>query len=155
MSASLSTTFDESEPIYTIGVAAKKLGVSVPTLRMYEMAGLILPFRTPTGRRIYSHEEIKRIECLRSMLKEDGLNLASIRRLIALLPCWELKPCREEMRNNCEAYVEDTKPCWELDSRPGVHDKDECRHCQVYRKSLECSREMKALFKKISYGAAS
>jgi predicted site-specific integrase-resolvase len=31
------------EPIYTIGPAAQKLGISVPTLRLYEKEGLIIP----------------------------------------------------------------------------------------------------------------
>jgi hypothetical protein len=38
------------EPIYTTGVAAKKLGVSPHTLRLYEAEGLIIPYRTDTGR---------------------------------------------------------------------------------------------------------
>jgi len=41
---------DYTEPAFTIGIVAQKLGISVPTVRMYEKAGLIIPFRTTTER---------------------------------------------------------------------------------------------------------
>ena len=50
------------EPVYTIGHAAQKLGVAVPTLRMYEQAGLILPFRTETKRRLYSRHDLAHLQ---------------------------------------------------------------------------------------------
>ena len=41
-------TRDFFEPVYTIGVAAAKLGVSVHTLRLYETEGLIITYKTST-----------------------------------------------------------------------------------------------------------
>lgn len=55
----------KNEPIFTIGIAAKRLELSVPTLRMYERAGLLIPFRTETGRRIHSQEDIERVACIK------------------------------------------------------------------------------------------
>jgi len=52
---------DNNEPVFTIGVAAKKLEIAVPTLRMYEKAGFIIPFRNETDRRLYSISDLKRI----------------------------------------------------------------------------------------------
>ena len=52
------------EPVYTIGHAAKKLGVSVPTLRMYEQTGLIMSFRTETNRRLFSRHDLYHIQII-------------------------------------------------------------------------------------------
>ena len=70
-----------TEPIYTIGVAAGKLSISVHTLRLYEAEGLIIPFRTETGRRIFSDLELEKVKCIRSMIQEEGLNFEGIRRI--------------------------------------------------------------------------
>ena len=79
-----------TDPIYAIGIAAKKVGVSVHLLRVYEREGLILTERTETGRRFYSDLELVKINCIRRMINEYGLNFAGIRRLLALLPCWKI-----------------------------------------------------------------
>lgn len=49
-----------SEPIYTIGVASDKLGISVHSLRQYENEGLILTYKTKTGRRLFSDVELEK-----------------------------------------------------------------------------------------------
>ena len=66
-------SLDENEPIYSIGIAAKKLKISVPALRVYEREGLLLPYRTETGRRIYSHQDIERISAIRKMIRDEEL----------------------------------------------------------------------------------
>ena len=43
---------------FKIGDAAKKLGVSIDTLRRWEMSGKLVPLRTPGGTRLYSSEQI-------------------------------------------------------------------------------------------------
>ena len=44
-------------PIYPIRTAAKMLGISIPTLRMYEKEGLIIPHKTDGNQRIYSEDD--------------------------------------------------------------------------------------------------
>ncbi len=80
------------------------INIAVPTLRMYEKAGLIIPFRNETDRRLYSIADLKRVSFIKRLIKAEGLNLAGIRRLMALLPCWELKPCSPELKEQCPAY---------------------------------------------------
>jgi hypothetical protein len=48
----------DTEPRYAIGEAAKRAGVAVQTLRMYEQAGLLLPHKTASGRRRYSNSDL-------------------------------------------------------------------------------------------------
>ena len=107
---------DYNEPAFTIGVVAQKLGISVPTVRMYEKGGLIIPFRTATERRLYSLADLDKLRFFRKLIKEEGLNLESIRRLLAILPCWGLKPCTANLRENCPANNSCKSICWMLPS---------------------------------------
>ena len=47
-------------PLYSIGTAARVLGISVHTMRMYERSGLIVPFIRETNQRLYSERDIER-----------------------------------------------------------------------------------------------
>ncbi len=86
-----------------ITVAVKKLNVAVSTLGMYENAELIIPFQNERDRRLYSIADLKQISFIKRLIKEEGLNLAGIRRIIALLLCWKLKPCTAELSEKCPA----------------------------------------------------
>ena len=143
--------FDENEPIFTIGVAAKRLNVAVPTLRMYEKAGLIIPYRNETGRRIYSIADLKRVSFIKRLIKGEGLNLAGIRRLMALLPCWELKPCTSELREKCPAYNDCKIICWMFPVTACKTSDRSCRNCSVYLKSCDTTDNLKQVLKSTKY----
>lgn len=144
--------FEPNEPVLTIGLAAERVGTSVPTLRMYEMEGLVIPHRTPSGRRLYSYEDVRRFQCIRRLLHDEGLNMAGIRRLTSLLPCWRLKSLSGQDacdRQQCPAQQQDRDPCWVVMRREGLRSDEECRNCVVYRKALACTREMKRLYAEV------
>ena len=126
------------EPVYTIGVAAGKLNVSVHSLRQYEREGLILPFKTPSGRRLYSELELKKVRCIKRMIQEDGLNFEGIRRLMALVPCWELRNCSLKQQEACRAYHRAERPCWDTEEKCS-HPLASCRDCPVYQETADCS----------------
>lgn len=128
-----------NEPVYTIGLAAEKLGVAVPTLRMYEQAGLIIPHRTKTQRRLYSRNDIKRLQVIIDLIRNQRLNMESIRVLCSLTPCWKIVNCPPEIRDNCEAYTGEGSPCWLLDGKVCSHAEADCRNCEVY---LACPKTM-------------
>jgi len=136
-------TIDATEPIYTIGIAAQKLHVAVPTLRMYEKEGLLIPHKTKTGRRVYSANDLVWVNCIRRMINEKGLNIEGIRRLLSLIPCWEIKNCPPEKRQTCPAYQNSEKPCWMLAQEKKRVAPEVCRLCPVYSKALKCDN-MKA-----------
>ncbi len=64
---------------YTVGEAARRIGVAPSTLRYYESEGLLPEVaRTKSGRRCYSERDLEAcrvIECL----KESGLSIKEIR----------------------------------------------------------------------------
>ncbi|MDE3059313.1 MAG: MerR family transcriptional regulator, partial [Bacteroidota bacterium] len=48
-------------------MAAQLVGISVHTLRMYEIEGLIIPFKKDSGQRLYSDLDVERLKCLRKV----------------------------------------------------------------------------------------
>jgi len=147
--SSTAKTFDPQEPIFTIGLAAAKAGVTVPTLRMYEAEGLLIPYRTRTGRRIYSLEDLERVECIRRLIREEGLNLAGIRWLLAVLPCWKFKRCPLGDYSRCVVHTQEGKPCWMIMQQAKDREAEECRNCVVYRKALLCSHRIKGVIREL------
>ena len=64
---------------HPIGEAAKLVGVSTATLRLWEQVGFIQPQRTQSGHRLYDDEDIFRLRWIQNLRKEQGLNFAAIR----------------------------------------------------------------------------
>lgn len=134
-----------TDPVITIGTLAEKSGVSVSAIRKYEAEGLLIPHRTASGHRLFSHEDLERVRIIRRMIQDVGLNMEGIRRLQALLPCWELVQCAPEKRAGCEAYKNTSKPCWMIKGGDCSSKGNECRRCPVYRFGTQCTEEIKSL----------
>jgi MerR family transcriptional regulator, heat shock protein HspR len=75
---------DPRRPVYVISVAAGIVSVHPRTLRIYEDEGLVCPARTPTNIRLYSEEDIRRIQWIRHLTRDRGVNLAGIKILFEL-----------------------------------------------------------------------
>jgi MerR family transcriptional regulator/heat shock protein HspR len=129
----------EKESHYSIGEAADILGVSVPTLRLYERAGLILPMRRNSKHRVYAESDLDRVRSLRAAINHKKISIAGIRSLLSMIPCWKIKDCPEEVRSNCPAFHGSDFPCWALEKKPGKCARAECRVCSVYLESADCS----------------
>jgi MerR family transcriptional regulator/heat shock protein HspR len=126
---------DEVRPVYTIGTAAELLHVHPRTLRLYEDGGLIRPFRK-NNRRFYSSHDLQWISCVRYLLHETGLNQEGVRRLLALIPCWEIKGCTPEVRAGCPAWQDRSTPCWDL-ARQGQIAASRCYECETYLSAMD------------------
>ncbi len=99
---------DLENALYPIGVVAEILDVNEQTLRVYEKNGLINPCRRNRDR-YYSANDIIWLKCLRRFIKEDGLNLRGIEKLLKVVPCFEISPC--EGCTSCTAYHKRGLPC--------------------------------------------
>ena len=65
--------------VFAISVAAAMVSMEIQNLRVYERRGLLRPDRTAGGTRLYSADDVVRLERIRDLLAE-GLNLAGIAR---------------------------------------------------------------------------
>lgn len=133
------------DPVISIGVLAQRVGLSVSAVRRYESEGLIIPHRTSSGRRLFSHQDISRIQNIQRLIQDSGLNIEGIRRMQALLPCWDLLPCSSETCKSCPAYNAGTRPCWMVKGGACSADENQCRQCVVYRFGSLCTEEIKRL----------
>jgi MerR family transcriptional regulator/heat shock protein HspR len=129
----------DREGPYTIGEVAEMLGVSVPTLRLYEREGLILPQRRESGHRLYTERDIQRLHCIRRSITEDKVSIAGIRRLLSLIPCWVIKACSADSLSACPARRSHDAPCWTLAGRSAECTDVDCRSCSVYSSVEDCS----------------
>jgi DNA-binding transcriptional MerR regulator len=67
--------------LMSIGMAAKKAGISRQSLQYYLMVGLLEPTEvTPTGRRMFDEKIIERIKLIKK-LNKSGYPLRAIREL--------------------------------------------------------------------------
>ena len=111
----------ESSPspvvFHTIGEAADLLGISIPTIRMYEREGLIVPYRKRSKHRRFSKNDVERIRCIRVMINAEKVSIAGIRRLLSLIPCWSIKQCPPKERAACDAFQLNEAPCWMVSNK--------------------------------------
>ena len=68
---------DRSSPVYMISVVSRILEVHPQTLRMYEREGFVSPHRI-NRQRLYSDEDIERLDLVIKLTKELGVNKAGV-----------------------------------------------------------------------------
>ena len=77
--------FGYEDPVFIISVAARMLGVRTQTLRYYERLGLVEPARTRGNQRVFSRRDIERIQRIRGLMDDLGVNLAGVEVVMKLL----------------------------------------------------------------------
>ena len=128
---------DRFEPLYSIGEAAKRLGVVVPLLRNLEKAGIVLSARNEYGKRLYSECDLDYIQTLINASNLREMELEEVYRHLAGQRCWELVKCEPSLREACPQYLNLKAPCW---LRTDLSEKEKsfrCHDCPVYRAAPE------------------
>src|SRR5262245_14778133 len=63
---------------YTISAVADHYGVHQQTLRLYEREGLLKPSRSEGNVRLYTDEDLERLELILNLTRDLGVNLAGV-----------------------------------------------------------------------------
>ena len=71
-------TIPHDEPVFEISVVARIVGVHQQTLRSYERMGLVAPQRTRGNTRLYSQQDIQRLQQVRRLVNELGINVSGV-----------------------------------------------------------------------------
>ena len=79
----IDVTIDSDRGVFMISVAAELAHMHPQTLRVYEARGLIQPKRSPKNTRLYSREDVERLQRIQQLTAE-GLNLAGVEKVLAL-----------------------------------------------------------------------
>jgi MerR family transcriptional regulator, heat shock protein HspR len=73
-----------SDALYVISVAARLVELHPTTLRKYERVGFLEPSRTPGRTRLYSREDIRRLQQIKQLVDEREMNLAGVQMALDL-----------------------------------------------------------------------
>ena len=71
--------------VYVISVAARILNMHPQTLRKYERLGLVTPSRSVGLLRLYSTEDVVRVQLIKYMVENLGMNLAGVEFALSLV----------------------------------------------------------------------
>jgi MerR family transcriptional regulator/heat shock protein HspR len=63
---------------YMISVVSEMYDIHPQTLRLYEREGLLKPSRSEGNTRLYTEEDLKRLEFILSLARDLGVNIAGI-----------------------------------------------------------------------------
>ena len=69
---------------YSISVVSKMFSVHQQTVRMYEKEGLICPKRTEGNTRLFSEEDVDRLEQVINLTHKMGVNIAGVQMILKL-----------------------------------------------------------------------
>ncbi|MBI1356555.1 MAG: MerR family transcriptional regulator [Acidobacteria bacterium] len=88
-----------SRGAYTISVVADQFGIHPQTLRLYEREGLLKPSRTDGNTRLYTDEDMERLDVILSLTRELGVNLAGVEIIL------NMRERMEEMQHQMQEFV--------------------------------------------------
>jgi len=69
---------------YSISVVAQMFSVHQQTIRLYEKEGLISPHRTEGGTRLFSEEDVDKLEEIVHLTNKMGVNIAGVEMILRL-----------------------------------------------------------------------
>jgi len=91
------------EKTYFISAVASKYNIHPQTLRLYEREGLLIPSRSKGNTRMFSEEDLKRLEFILNLTREMGVNLAGIEIIM------NMKVKMEKMQAEFAHFLEELK----------------------------------------------
>ena len=68
----------KSKAAYMISVVAEQYEIHPQTLRLYEREGLLKPSRSDGNTRLYTPEDLERLEVILHLTRDLGVNLAGV-----------------------------------------------------------------------------
>jgi MerR family transcriptional regulator, heat shock protein HspR len=69
---------ERGKAYYMISAVSQKYNIHAQTLRLYEREGLLSPSRTEGNTRLYSDEDLERLETILALTRDLGVNLAGV-----------------------------------------------------------------------------
>ncbi|KLU66190.1 putative heat shock protein HspR [Desulfosporosinus acididurans] len=119
---------DEDQGLYTIGTVAELIEEHPETLRVWERNNLIHPERKGRQRR-YSNNDIKRLQFIKYLIDQKGLNIAGARHIISMYSCWYNRNCKGGAYRNSPISVNESKACWKIQNTFCLIASDKAEMC--------------------------
>ncbi len=104
----------KSKASYMISSVAEQYEIHPQTLRLYEREGLLKPSRSDGNTRLYTEEDLERLEVILHLTRDLGVNLAGVEIIV------NMREKMEEMQRQVQDFVLNVNS--ELASRQPVSD---------------------------------
>ena len=147
------TEQDLNKPLYTLRLTSSLSGIPAHSIRQYIDKGLLIPYKLNSDRHLFSPNDVERLKHINYLIKEHGLNFAGIRTLMSMIPCWAIRECSKQDRQDCKAYYENGYPCWEASEKGRLCKNENCRECRVYN-CCTGGKDLKTVFRELIPGRA-
>jgi MerR family transcriptional regulator/heat shock protein HspR len=85
---------------YMISAVADTYDIHPQTLRLYEREGLLKPSRSEGNTRLYTQEDLERLELILNLTRDLGVNLAGVEVIL------NMRQRLEEMQREMQEFIE-------------------------------------------------
>jgi MerR family transcriptional regulator, heat shock protein HspR len=90
----------KSKAAYMISAVAEQYSIHPQTLRLYEREGLLAPSRSDGNTRLYTTEDLERLEVILKLTRELGVNLAGVEIIL------NMREKMEAMQRQMEGFID-------------------------------------------------
>src|SRR5262249_48267061 len=85
---------------YMISAVAESYDIHPQTLRLYEREGLLKPSRSEGNTRLYTQEDLERLEVILNLTRDLGVNLAGVEVIL------NMRQRLEEMHREMQEFID-------------------------------------------------
>ncbi|MBC7928497.1 MAG: helix-turn-helix transcriptional regulator [Bryobacteraceae bacterium] len=89
----------KTKAAYMISAVSERYDIHPQTLRLYEREGLLRPSRSDGNTRLYTDEDLERLEVILKLTRELGVNLAGVEIIL------NMREKMTEMQRHMEDFV--------------------------------------------------
>ena len=82
-----------------ISAVAEMYGIHPQTLRLYEREGLLKPSRTEGNTRLYTEQDLERLEFILTLARDLGVNISGIAIIL------QMRERMEEMQQSMQQFI--------------------------------------------------
>jgi len=118
-----------------ISAVAEMYDIHPQTLRLYEREGLLKPSRTEGNTRLYTDEDLERLEFILNLARDLGVNIAGIAIIL------QMRERMEEMNRQMQGFVDYVRTEMLSRMHPNVQDQSAM---VPLRRSVVVSTEVRA-----------
>src|ERR1051325_7659086 len=102
----------KSKAAYMISSVAEQYGLHPQTLRLYEREGLLKPSRSEGNTRLYTDDDLERLEVILHLTRDLGVNLAGVEIIL------NMREKMSEMQSQIEEFIATLNQEFASRSRP-------------------------------------
>src|SRR6476660_8699555 len=110
-------TKSKSKAAYMISAVAEQYSIHPQTPRLYEREGLLKPSRSEGNTRLYTAEDLERLEVILKLTRDLGVNLAGVEIIL------NMREKMGEMQRQIEEFVTSLNTEISQRSRPSSSDR--------------------------------